>query len=537
MTIESTTDDSGEALARAFASGNRTQGMDVLGRCARGWLKAGHVDHLSRWTHALSRTEILAHEAIATTHIASLIFCRRFFEAKQWLDDADRVWSHTSNRSRGRLRTLQLMLAVLADDAGDDLLLTEVGEGPGSTFLSGALIALQAYALLRKQRFDAAKRRALRARDLFAERGDTYGVTYADVLVMLAQRSSGDLLASAQTCERSYAAVEHGPRNPAWVNAAAPLASLRYEQNRLPESRALCEASMPLLRIASTPENFAFLHITLARLELAAGRALEALRVLDHLHSAMEDGRHARLVAMVIFERLRSALELGELELAERIANDAGILDLAVRGAWNAAQSYDVRWDRLGHAYALLLTRTRRVEEATALLLTLIKSSAEAGCVLRVTALEALLASCEWSLGRRHAAFATLNRALHRTRGVGFTRTVFDEAPGVAGVLNAALLEHQLHATLSDRYVERWADVLGCERSNAAPRIATDALTERERHVLTLVAAGLRNEDIAQRLHIAVSTTKWHLKNIFQKLAVECRTQAIARARQLHLLD
>ena len=92
----------------------------MLGRCARGWLRAGDVDNVARWTEGLARTEILANEGLATTHIASMIFRRRFFEAKQWLADAERAWSSASSRSHERLRTLRLMLAVLADETGDE---------------------------------------------------------------------------------------------------------------------------------------------------------------------------------------------------------------------------------------------------------------------------------------------------------------------------------------------------------------------------------------------------------------------------------
>src|SRR5688500_1350196 len=140
MLIEPTTDDGTEALARAFQAGNRAHGVDLLGRCARGWLRAGRLDHVARWTQELSRTEILEHETIATAHIATMIFRRRFFEAKQLIEEAEGAWSNASPRSRSRLRTLRLMLAVLSDDGGDDTLLAEVGDGPSDTYLTGALI-------------------------------------------------------------------------------------------------------------------------------------------------------------------------------------------------------------------------------------------------------------------------------------------------------------------------------------------------------------------------------------------------------------
>jgi LuxR family maltose regulon positive regulatory protein len=61
-------------------------------------------------------------------------------------------------------------------------------------------------------------------------------------------------------------------------------------------------------------------------------------------------------------------------------------------------------------------------------------------------------------------------------------------------------------------------------------------LSERELEGLRLVSAGLSNQAIAQQLVVALSTVKKHINNIFTKLGLQSRTQALARARELHLL-
>jgi LuxR family transcriptional regulator, maltose regulon positive regulatory protein len=66
---------------------------------------------------------------------------------------------------------------------------------------------------------------------------------------------------------------------------------------------------------------------------------------------------------------------------------------------------------------------------------------------------------------------------------------------------------------------------------------AAEALSQRELEVLDLVAAGLSTRQIAARLVISEGTVKRHINNINGKLEVHSRTQAIARARELHLLE
>ncbi len=65
----------------------------------------------------------------------------------------------------------------------------------------------------------------------------------------------------------------------------------------------------------------------------------------------------------------------------------------------------------------------------------------------------------------------------------------------------------------------------------------TEELKPREQEVLQLIADGLSNKDIAERLHIAVTTVRWHNRQLYSKLGVHTRTKAVAHARQLGLID
>jgi len=76
------------------------------------------------------------------------------------------------------------------------------------------------------------------------------------------------------------------------------------------------------------------------------------------------------------------------------------------------------------------------------------------------------------------------------------------------------------------------------QASSLKPQASTlvEPLSERELDVLRLIAEGHSNQAIADRLVVAVSTIKKHVNNLYGKLDVQSRTQALVRARELKLL-
>jgi LuxR family maltose regulon positive regulatory protein len=75
------------------------------------------------------------------------------------------------------------------------------------------------------------------------------------------------------------------------------------------------------------------------------------------------------------------------------------------------------------------------------------------------------------------------------------------------------------------------------DRGSPSPAAMVEPLTAREREVLRLIAAGLSNKEIARQLVVSVGTVKSHAHNLYGKLGVSGRTQALARARELGLFS
>ena len=172
------------------------------------------------------------------------------------------------------------------------------------------------------------------------------------------------------------------------------------------------------------------------------------------------------------------------------------------------------------------------------------------GSVIEILGLQALAHHVQ---GDIPAALMPLQQALTLAEPEGYVRMFVDEGPPMA-VLLAKLHERSrkrpraASTNVPLAYMERLLALLRGERvqegtSPAAPSAPTpaqpllDPLTERELEVLRLIAAGLSNRAIAARLVLALSTVKSYVNTIYSKLQVESRTQAVARARALHLLS
>ena len=132
-------------------------------------------------------------------------------------------------------------------------------------------------------------------------------------------------------------------------------------------------------------------------------------------------------------------------------------------------------------------------------------------------------------------AFTVLEKALSLAKPEGYVRVFVDEGPPMV-----ALLRQAVSQSILPDYTGRLLAAFGEEPRGAAEGKPISALieplSERELQVLRLVADGLSNQEIADALILAVGTVKAHVHNIYGKLGVHGRTQAIARAREQSLL-
>jgi len=183
--------------------------------------------------------------------------------------------------------------------------------------------------------------------------------------------------------------------------------------------------------------------------------------------------------------------------------------------------------------YVRLLILEERWERALEILGTIqseIEASQRRGELVELHLLKALAYK---TAGQIPEALQSLRYALELGEPSGYCRVFVDEGDELAFLLR--------HATSRGNYREYASRLLAAIEGTATvqqidQRSTPDALSEREVEVLRLVAAGMANRDIGQRLFISEKTVKTHLSHILGKLEATNRTQAVDQARRLGVI-
>lgn len=317
---------------------------------------------------------------------------------------------------------------------------------------------------------------------------------------------------------------------PAAGGAYVSLGSLLYEQNELDRAIDHLEQGIKLGEQAADLAILALGYLSLARVKQAQTDPQAALQLTRQVEQLARRYNSPFWTAQAAAAQARLWIAAGQLEAAEQWAQT---YQLKPQG--ELSYLYEVEYTTL----ARLLIAQAKFDEALALLERL-RQAAEAGGrtgrVIEVLALQALAYQAQ---AKTDQANASLAQALSLAEPEGYLRLFLAEGAPMHELLAAASgrLPEDQQAYLSDLLATfRQEEEKSRPPLAVGPQPLIEPLSERELELLSLIAAGLSNQAIAEKLVVTVGTVKWHLNNIYGKLDVRSRTQAVARARELGLL-
>ncbi len=532
------------ALHHAVAARDDDRAVAIVSEHAKTHVTAGDGGTVIRWMSQLPRERVASDFDLMMVHAAALTAEYRLEDALRELEGAERVIpGDKRNQAEGAVLSMRGMLERMfgqMERATETLERAMTLLAPDDFWFSMASFHLGIGALM-----NADLRRAER---------------YLDEATASRDQPDGLLTAALGRCYGGWCRLWRGLPDEAiqmaheangWIDAWAsehgtgrPLSSLTY---------GLLADTDRLWNDLDRAREFAQLALDFGRTGFFIGY-VEGSRVLAQIAEAQGDWEGALAAAREMASAVRCAGNLesmGPVHALEyrilwhrgQVTGNRADLDVVVRWCDESGFLAVDQWRQHMHAgllsdYSLLvgasvLTHQERYDEAQRLLDSLFEDAVRLERIPAQISVLVVRSLLEAALGRGDAAVATMQRALKIAAKPRFIRLFLDEGSATLPIIERAA------AGLSDRdFATQVLSAFDVPRK-VVPAPASplaEALSEREIEVLQLIAAGASNQDAARKLFVAPSTVKKHLENIYAKLRVGGRTQAVARARELRIL-
>ncbi len=349
------------------------------------------------------------------------------------------------------------------------------------------------------------------------------------------QRSRGDLDRAVATYERalSMSTTGTGSLLPASAVPHVGLAEIAYQRGDLDTAQRLLETGIVQGRQFVFTQPLSNGLATLAWLRRATGDHNGAVEAMDEAVEAGPDPDVVDLLNPVPVQRAQLLLAAGDERPAERWIKHRGVTASdEPRYAVEPAQLLLAR---------LMIHRSQGAQVLPLLdrLLSAATQDGRTGIVIEIEVLRALALAAD----DPDNASSALRRAVTLAAPQRHVRVFVDEGPpmiSLLGTVVAALPTTEEHRAVLDHVALLIRDLGGTARNGARPGQVRQPLvvplTERELEVLSKLAVGHSNREIADELYVSLNTVKKHVTHILEKLGATNRTAAVDRARALELL-
>ncbi|MBN1660428.1 MAG: hypothetical protein JXA93_18660 [Anaerolineae bacterium] len=535
-----------EAVAHALAAHDYEAALDLVERHALALALQGHIKTVEGWLQAIP-AEWRARSVRATMAFAWLHFLRQApARALPLVEQLEGILAAPGGPAPApalEAEWLALQATALnargAPEEGLALAHRALDAVPAAEHLVSCLIYL-AVARAAQQLSDTGT--AVDAFQQIVEQGRRAAnpilelIGLAGLSALAIQR--GQLYLAFDLSSRGVNLVEGtGSVPPISATVYGTLGQVCYEWNRAEEAHEYLRRAVEVSRLSGYRDVETSYQVLLSRVAEVEGNLDAAARLVEEAAARLEGGAPDWLRAEVVAQQVRVAVVRGDLAAAERVLRGSGFC--VDDGVMSRTDDFHLAWLRLAcHRCRGEGSREAR-DEARGLARRIVAAAEAGGRSATILQASILLAVAEAACGDETRSQEALDRALALAEPEGYVRMFVDE-----GLPVGALLRHARQRGRRSAYLDELLALLAPGPAGAPGDLApppegavalVEPLSERELEILGLIRDGLANRDIAERLVITLHTVKKHTSNIYGKLGVNSRTQAVARARDLGL--
>jgi LuxR family maltose regulon positive regulatory protein len=310
------------------------------------------------------------------------------------------------------------------------------------------------------------------------------------------------------------------------------LGSILCEWNDFDEGMRLLNKGVELSELGQDPVILASCQIGLLRALMYRMDIARALKLMDEItERAGNFTLPPWITSPISVFKVFVWLATGELNAAVNWAKEHG---LSIND--KISNLYLLEYLTLAH----ILIAQNKLDDADHLLQRLIVTAKDGGHVYMLIEIKLCRLSIFMLKAETTSAIAELQSALALAESGGLIMIFVSKGKPVADLLEEMVkIKKRYHTPIQAGFSLSYAKkILTVFKAATPPKIESlmDPISERELEVLQLIAAGLSNREIAEKLFISLNTVKTHTKSINSKLNVNNRTKAVARAKELGLL-
>lgn len=552
-----------EAIQHMLKGNDIEQAIRLAEMNAEQMLATGRLEPILQWREVFPVEEVRQRPRLALAFAWALVLSAQPAAAEIYIEYCQRYIEPDPNDGlsdiTGHITTLSAFLAAsrTAAEHAPDLPEKPERQVPGST--SSRIFNLETVS--RSGEPAEAESPEASQQPTQAERRERFGLAEALPRMARLQMNMGQLQAALETYQQAMDQADGSSPADDWRSLArchTGLGEIFYERNDLDNATLHMSEALKLSKHGYEPAIIHDAYTLLGCLHHARGDmdgTFDAITEAEHLLQSSEDTES--LLLSLATHRIRAAIAQGNVQAAVHWAQERR-LD---RTAFSSEP------DRLRQ---LVLAKTAlsqyRPEEALELLAPLLQFAEMRGlndALIRGLVLQALAFDQQ---GDAEQAYSALMSALRLAEPEGYVRTFTDEGLPVLHLLRALrdlcdIEDSERRPAIGTAYLDKLLDAFGvatkrdwemtgrrssAETTGSGGNVAhpessamhelLTPVSEREIEVLKLISEGKTNSSIADSLFISLSTVKTHINNLYSKLGVESRTQALARAREFHLI-